>query len=506
MKFGVSAKVFLAYAVLLVAFAATSLFYLRYLHGAREQVTTTQALLELRGYLENSSRNLLEIEVRDSSPRPDRQAAWQFARARDLLESARGTVRRFLADEPTSPRRRDFEQYDRQLESLETDMKQALSHLGLYLGGQSEPFAVEFKALKYTYDVFQRRLRGDSLNGVETLSAKEDRAREAAVFLGLGGIVVAMGAALLMWRTLRPLRVLGSHARQIAGGEYGRRIGLRSRDEIGDLAREFDAMAQALEEREQRLIRSERLATVGRIAAQITHEIRNPLASIGLNAELLGDELPSGGEGRRLLTTISREVDRLSEITESYLRFVRLPKPELEPEDPGALVAAVLEFTRAELAQAGISLELEVGQELPEIAADENQLRQALLNLVRNAREAMTAGGVLRVSVAAADGRLRLAVTDSGSGIAPQHVGKIFDPFFSTKEQGTGLGLALVQQIVNEHGGRIEVGNAPGGGTSFVITLPVLRRRRPGAGDGAGDEAAAVATVGAAAVAVPRAR
>src|SRR6185295_14822053 len=193
---------------------------------------------------------------------------------------------------------------------------------------------------------------------------------------------------------------------------------------------------------------SERLATVGRIAAQITHEIRNPLASIGLNAELLGDELPPASEGRRLLTSISAEVDRLSEITESYLRFVRLPKPELEPEDPGALVASVLEFARAELAQAGIRLELDLQPGVPEIAADENQIRQALLNLVRNAREAMAAtkGGRLRVSVTHANARVRIAVTDSGSGIAAEDLGKIFDPFFSTKEQGTGLGLALVQQ------------------------------------------------------------
>jgi two-component system NtrC family sensor kinase len=501
MRFGVSAKVFLAYAVLLVAFAATSLFYLRYLHGAREQVLTTQTLLELRSYLEASSRNLLEFEPRDNGPRRDRQAAVLFARAKDNLEGAVHTVARFLHEQPTSPRGPEFEQYRRQIESLEQEIERA--HLGQYLGGQSEPFASEFRALKYNCDLLVRRLRDDSLTGVETLGAKEDRAREAAVFLGLAGITVAVGAALLMWRTLRPLRVLRVHARQIAGGEYGRRIGMHARDEIGDLASEFDAMAQALQEREQRLIRSERLAAVGRIAAQITHEIRNPLASIGLNAELLGDELPAGGEGRRLLTSISGEVDRLSEITESYLRFVRLPKPELEPEDPGALVASVLEFTRAELAQAGIRLELALDPGVPEIAADENQIRQALLNLVRNAREAMTAGGLLRVTVDHADGRVRVAVTDSGSGIAAQHLGKIFDPFFSTKEQGTGLGLALVQQIVSEHGGRIEVSNPREGGTTFLITFPALARA---AATPASAHDEPPSPVGQAVLAVPRAR
>ena len=168
------------------------------------------------------------------------------------------------------------------------------------------------------------------------LTREESSAVRAAIFLGLAGLIGALGAALSLWRTLRPLWELRLRARQLAGGDYGRRIGLRTRDEIGDLAREFDNMAQALEEREQRLIRSERLATVGRIAAQITHEIRNPLASIGLNAELIADELGSTQkEARRQLATITAEVDRLSEITESYLRFVRLPRLRLEREDLG---------------------------------------------------------------------------------------------------------------------------------------------------------------------------
>jgi signal transduction histidine kinase len=148
---------------------------------------------------------------------------------------------------------------------------------------------------------------------------------------------------------LRPLRVLRVRARQIAGGDYARRTGVRSRDEIGDLARELDAMADAVEEREHRLIRSERLATVGRMAAQVTHEVRNPLASIGLYAELLGDEAGASGEARRLVDSISSEVDRLTEITENYLRFAKLPQPKLEHEDLSALVASVAEFARAEL-------------------------------------------------------------------------------------------------------------------------------------------------------------
>jgi signal transduction histidine kinase len=272
---------------------------------------------------------------------------------------------------------------------------------------------------------------------------------------------------------------LRARAQQVAGGDYGRRIGAASHDEIGELVREFDVMSAAIQEREQRLIRSERLATVGRMASQITHEVRNPLASIGLYAELLGDEIAdeTGAEARRLLASIASEVDRLTEITENYLRFARFPQAKLEREDLGAIAAAVLEFSRAELAQAGIALEVEVASDLPEIAADESQLRQALLNLVRNAREAMASGGRLRVTVDApgdSPRQVRLRLSDSGLGIPEADRAKIFDPFFSTKEKGTGLGLALVQQIVAEHGGKIDVDSEIARGTTVTLTFPAL--------------------------------
>jgi signal transduction histidine kinase len=207
--------------------------------------------------------------------------------------------------------------------------------------------------------------------------------------------------------------------------------------------------------------------------------VRNPLASVGLYLELLSDEIGAENpdEARRLVHSLSTEVDRLSEITETYLRFVRLPKPKLEREDLGALASSVLEFSRGELALARIDLELVIPSGLPEVAADESQIRQALLNLVRNAKEAMPEGGRIRVEVGTTDsGWMRLAVTDSGPGISPENLSKIFDPFFSTKQKGTGLGLALVQQIVTDHGGRIEVDLPATGGTTFAILLPPAAR------------------------------
>src|SRR6185295_17199097 len=142
-----------------------------------------------------------------------------------------------------------------------------------------------------------------------------------------------LGVMFLAQRALDPLRRLAAGAKQIARGDYRQRVEVGIPDEIGDLASEFNAMAAALEERELRLIRSERLAAVGKIAAQITHEVRNPLSSIGLNAELLEEELaslPGGAESQKIASAIVKEVDRLAAITEQYLRFARLPRPKLE--------------------------------------------------------------------------------------------------------------------------------------------------------------------------------
>ncbi len=224
-----------------------------------------------------------------------------------------------------------------------------------------------------------------------------------------------------------------------------------------------------------RLIHSERLAAIGRMAAHVTHEVRNPLSSIGLNVEMLEEETSeSGPEVQALLRAIHREVDRLTAVTEEYLRLARLPEPRLEQGDLGETVREVAQFVRAEMTNAGVVFVVDVPCALPHIAYDEAQLRQALLNLLRNAREAMPApGGTVRVSVEVEGGDVVLRVADDGPGIAPEVQARIFDPFFTTKERGTGLGLPLTQQIVAAHGGRIGVHGAPGQGTTFELAFPI---------------------------------
>ena len=220
-------------------------------------------------------------------------------------------------------------------------------------------------------------------------------------------------------------------------------------------------MARAVEERERELVRSERLAAVGKMAAMITHEVRNPLSSIGLNTELLEDELD--GQPRRRATScraIHREVDRLTAITEEYLAFARLPKPKLAPEAVNPMVGALAAFVRADLAAKKVDARRRARRRRPDRArSTPAQIRQCLINLVRNASEAVAAkgGGTVTLRTRRAGDRIAIEVEDDGAGIAADVLPRLFDPFFSTKEGGSGLGLALTQQIVKDHGGDLAV-------------------------------------------------
>jgi two-component system, NtrC family, sensor kinase len=324
-------------------------------------------------------------------------------------------------------------------------------------------------------------------------AAEEEEVRQLWRTLALVLVAVAVAAAVTFaaHATLRPLVRLTAHVRRVGRGELplatsfattvGAAAGRRGpADEIGDLAAAFDQMAAALDERERRLVASERLATVGRIAAQITHEVRNPLSSIALNAELLEEELGAAAnpEAQRLLRAIGAEVDRLTEITEEYLRFARMPRGKLEPEDLAQIARGVVDFMAGELGRRGVELRVDLGA-APALV-DENQLRQALVNLLRNALEATPAGGLVRVrtgGVPGDDTLVEVAVTDSGPGVSAEARARLFEPFFTTKQGGTGLGLALVQQIAAGHGGTVGVATAPGAGACFSVRLP---RRAPG--------------------------
>ncbi len=233
-----------------------------------------------------------------------------------------------------------------------------------------------------------------------------------------------------------------------------------------------------------RLVESERLAAVGQISAKVSHEVRNPLSSISLNAEMLEDELQALPEDRRgeamsLMAAIRAQLDVLGVVTEEYLRFARLPKPKLEAGSVAAVIEELAEFIRPELSARGVELKVRVPSGLPMVLLDSGQMRQLLLNLLRNAAEAMPHGGTAEVSAAVWDGPaadprpgVQIVVQDTGPGIPAEHAQRIFEPFFTTKQDGTGLGLAIARQIAVDHGGTLGCEATPGGGSLFRIVLP----------------------------------
>ena len=182
--------------------------------------------------------------------------------------------------------------------------------------------------------------------------------------------------------------------------------------------------------------------------------------------------MPGTTEARQLARAIVKEVDRLTEITEAYLRFARMPSPRLEREELRAVLGSLLDFQRPELERKKVELLVVMPPGECPLLCDEQQLRQALLNLIRNAGEAMPSGGRLRVHLALSADGYELAIADSGDGIDPELLNHVFEPFFSTKQGGTGLGLALTQQIMLEHGGSIAVKSEPGTGTTFTLQIP----------------------------------
>lgn len=290
----------------------------------------------------------------------------------------------------------------------------------------------------------------------------------------LVGLLMAVYAR----RVLAPLALVTERAKAVARGDLTARPVLHSNDEIGELAMTFEGMVSAIARANEQLLASERLATIGKMAAHVTHEIRNPLSSIALNLELLEEELAErSDEARALVRAITKEVDRLSALSTQYLSVAKRQQLRLEEENIGDVVREACDFVRGDLVRNGLSLNVRIEPDLPLVKADEAQIKQALFNLLRNAREAMQQSelgraGSVEVTLAREANGVRIAVDDEGMGIESATKDKLFEPFFSTKSHGTGLGLAITREIVEAHGGSISCEARPERGTRFVIQLP----------------------------------
>jgi signal transduction histidine kinase len=219
--------------------------------------------------------------------------------------------------------------------------------------------------------------------------------------------------------------------------------------------------------------RQSRLVYLGEIAGSLAHEIRNPLNTINMNVQLLEEQLVDKEEAVvKKIHRVRNEVIRLDGILTSFLRFARPPKLSLKKVDVRELLIKIEEFFGPEVEGAGIHLEVNLEEDLPPVHGDSEQLRQLFLNLLLNARDATPRGGNIVISAWKTPRRVHIAVEDTGCGIEKKKLDKIFEPYVTTKENGTGVGLAIVRRIVMDHGGSIRVESTVGAGTTFTVSLP----------------------------------
>jgi signal transduction histidine kinase len=255
----------------------------------------------------------------------------------------------------------------------------------------------------------------------------------------------------------------------------------RARAEVERLNEELKGTLSQLQEAQQELVVAERMATVGRLSLKVAHEVRNPIAAIELNAEMLQEIVRGQGgaqadEAVSLVSAIRDQVNTLDGLTEEYLAFARFPKPHFEEESINHLLAELADFVRPVATRQGLTLKVEVDPTVPLMEIDRALLRQAVLNLLKNGLEALSHGGALTITSRLVGEQVEISVIDTGPGISPEVAARLFEPFFTTKPQGTGLGLSIVRQITEEHGGELTWTTPPEGkGAAFTIRLPVKR-------------------------------
>ena len=254
----------------------------------------------------------------------------------------------------------------------------------------------------------------------------------------------------------------------------------RARNEVERLNAELTGTLSRLQTAQQELLVAERMATVGRLSLKVAHEVRNPISAIELNAELLNDIVRGRPdrdmeEAAGLVTAIRDQVNALDALTEEYLAFARFPRPHFEEESVNHLVQELADFVRPVATRQGLTVSVAIDPNVPMMEIDRGLLRQATLNLVKNGLEALSSGGELTIASHFDGETVEISDSDSGGGIPSDVAPRLFEQFFTTKPQGTGLGLPIARQITEEHGGEIRWANRPGRGTVFTIRLPITR-------------------------------
>jgi len=318
---------------------------------------------------------------------------------------------------------------------------------------------------------------------------------QIAGFGVLGLLVGSAGATFLARRMTRPIQALTQGVGAVGRGDLTQRIEVTSRDELGQLSVAFNQMTAQLarvRELEERLRRADRLAALGTMAAGIAHDIRNPLTSILIFSQLMSLHHDDPEVRAKFDRVVPRELERVQAVIEDMMELARSSTLHLEPTNVNEILAQVLELYETQAASQNVKISREFGPELPICMADRKRLHRCFSNLVANGIQAMAKGGDLRVETAVVPGdvfsdprgeaavpgapngsTIRVVISDTGQGIPPERLSRIFDPFYTTKEKGLGLGMAITHRIIEDHKGSIDVQSQVGLGTTLTVHLPV---------------------------------
>lgn len=371
-----------------------------------------------------------------------------------------------------------------------------------------EEFGIYKKILIFSYTFPLKDKRGKNIGGVSILqhtSFMEEDIKKAKwnifimILLVIGGTVTLIFIVTRKWITI-PISQLMSGIKHMAQGELNTRIDLKRGDELSELAQAFNQMAVNLKEAHDRIIQegeaklelerslrqSEKLATIGQLASGLAHEIGTPLNIIGGRTELAQRRLDDKELIQKNLDTIAQQTERITKIIQQLLGFVRKKKPEQKTLKINTLLETTLDFLDHQIQKQEVRVVREISDNLPPVMGDPDQLQQVFLNLILNAIQSMPEGGTLRLSASSkwipkeglGDDQQEyvvVSVIDTGIGMKKEVVQNIFNPFFTTKDTGTGLGLMVSQGIVQDHEGWIDVESEIGKGSVFKVYLPTLQ-------------------------------
>lgn len=325
-------------------------------------------------------------------------------------------------------------------------------------------------------------LAGLVLFTAATLSLGGPERHRVLIVAGTGAVVICgVSIAVLAYLIQRPMLELQEKVAVISEGNLDVAVSFAGRnDEIGDLGRNFNHMMQQLRESRKeietmhrtQMSRAEHLATLGELATGLAHEIRNPLAGIAGVIEIIGRDLPPTSPAREMVKDVRMEINQINRILTDLLETARPHPPQMMRSNLNTTVEHAVMLARQQVLSRPIAIELQRASDLAEVEHDSDQIHQVVLNLLLNAVQSIEGPGAVRVAVGSKEDCASITVTDTGRGIPEQQISQIFRPFYTTRGNGTGLGLSLVRRIVEEHHGHIQVISEVGKGSTFEVLLP----------------------------------